>query len=73
MVEFDVIGTDAEIDTNDPVGSLMTILTVILGAGVLFMVLPIGRQLGSRINSAIAAALGTDVGDAQAGLSFGGD
>jgi len=72
MVEFDVIGTDQEVDTSDPVGSLMSIGTVIAGLAVLFMAMPIGRQLGSRINTLIANLTGADVGDADTTGTGGG-
>jgi hypothetical protein len=71
MTEFEVLGTDQEIDTSDPVGSLLTLVYVVLGAAALFMALPVGRQIGNWINSAIASALGTNVGDADPGMTFG--
>lgn len=73
MASFEVLGTDQKIDTSDPTGSLMTIVMLILGAGVLFMILPLGRQLGSWINSQIASVTGASVGDEDGAFgSIGG-
>jgi hypothetical protein len=71
MVDFEVLGTDQEIDTSDPVGSLLTLVYVVLGAAALFMALPIGRQAANWVNGMIASAVGTNVGDADPGMSFG--
>jgi len=71
MVEFDVIGTDQEVDTSDPVGSLMSIGTVIAGLAVLFMAMPIGRQIGSFLNAQLAQLTGSNVGDSDPGTTFG--
>jgi len=73
MVEFEVLGTGESIDPTNPSESLVKILYLIMGAAVLFMVIPIGRQLGNRINDALAGLLGTDVGDSSSGMTFGGD
>lgn len=73
MVEFDVLGTGATIDTSDPTGSLLTVVSLILGSAVLFMALPIGRQIASAINGQLASLTGSDVGDSSSGLTFGGD
>jgi len=72
MVEFEVLGTDQEIDSSDPVGSAMSLGMVVLSGAALFMALPIARQIGNGVNNVIAGALGTNVGDAEApGQSFG--
>jgi hypothetical protein len=73
MVEFEVLGTGESIDPTNPSESLVQILYLIMGAAVLFMVIPIGQQLGTRINGALASLLGTDVGDNSSGTVFGGD
>jgi uncharacterized membrane protein YeaQ/YmgE (transglycosylase-associated protein family) len=73
MAEFEVLGTDKSVDTSDPMGTLMTIVSLIVGAAVLFMVLPIGRQLGNWVNSQIASLTGNSVGDSSPGITFGGD
>lgn len=71
MVNFEVLGTDQEIDSGDPTGSLLSLLYVVLGAAALFMALPIGRQIGRGINGMLAGALGTGVGDNSPGETFG--
>lgn len=74
MTEFEVLGTDQELDpVGDPTGTAMSVLYLIAGAAVLFMVLPIGRQLGNSINDQIAQTLGMNVGDSESGMTFGGD
>lgn len=72
MTEFEVLGTDQELDpVGDPTGTAMSVVYLILGAAVLFMILPIGRQLGNSINDSLAEAVGMDVGDSNAGITFG--
>lgn len=71
MAEFEVLGTDREIDTSDPTGSLMTLVSLIVGAGFLFMILPIGRQLGNWVNGQLAQLTNSSVGDNSPGMTFG--
>jgi len=71
MTEFEVLGTDREIDTSDPTGSVMTLVYVIMSAAALFVALPIGRQIANWVTSTFAQMLGTNVGDADPGISFG--
>jgi len=72
MVEFEVPGTDQEVDSSKPIDSLMSIAFVIAGFGVLFMVLPIGRQIGSYLNTLLAQLTGANVGDADTTGTGGG-
>jgi hypothetical protein len=37
------------------------------------MALPIGQQLGEKINDFLASLTGADVGDSSSGMTFGGD
>jgi len=73
MVEFEVLGTGQTVDPTEPTDAVVKLLYLIAGAAILFMVIPIGRQLGNRINDFLAGLLGTDVGDSSSGMTFGGD
>jgi S1-C subfamily serine protease len=73
MPSFEVLGTDQTVDPTDPTGSIVTILYVIAGAAVLFMALPIGRQVANKINGGLSSLLSTDVGgDGDTFGSLGG-
>jgi len=73
MVEFEVLGTDTTVDPTQPADAAIKIVYLVLGAAVLFMALPIGRQLGNKINDFLASLTGADVGDSSSGMTFGGD
>jgi len=73
MVEFEVLGTDTTVDPTQPADAAVKILYLILGAAVLFMALPIGQQLGEKINDFLASLTGADVGDSSSGMTFGDD
>lgn len=63
MPEFEVLGTGEEVDPTQPVDAGKTIGMLVGGAALLFMVLPIGQQLGGWINGQLADVLNMDVGD----------
>ncbi len=74
MVEFDVPLTDEDIDTSDPMGSLMSMVAVLGGLMVLFFLRPIAEDLAQALSDMVAQLTGTNVGDGDAGgLAFGGD
>jgi len=71
MTEFEVLGTDKEVDLSDPAGSVMSLVWVVMGAAALFVALPIGRQIANAVTGALAGTLGMSVGDNNPGLTFG--
>jgi hypothetical protein len=71
MTEFEVLGTDREIDASDPVGSAMAMMYVIAGAAALFVALPVGQQIAGWVQSNVAQLTGQNVGDADPGQSYG--
>jgi len=73
MVDFEVLGTDKELSTSDPVGSAWNMVMLIVGAAALFIALPVGQQIANWATSTVAEMAGTSVGDVDPGMTFGGD
>ena len=71
MTEFEVLGTDRELDASDPVGSAMNMVYIIAGAAALFIALPVGQQVASWVTENVAEMTGSSVGDADPGVTFG--
>lgn len=71
MTEFEVLGTDQEVDFKDPVGAARSMAIAIAGAAALFVALPIGRQIANWATNTAASALNMNVGDQDPGVSYG--
>lgn len=60
MPEVEVPFVDEEIDTDDPSGSLMTVIGLVVGGGVFFMALNYSQRIGNKATEFTDSVLGTD-------------
>ena len=58
MAKTDIPFTDSSVSTDDPSGTLMTVVMLIIGFGIFSMASNIGEYLGDRANSALGSVLG---------------
>jgi hypothetical protein len=70
MVEFEVPLVDQDVDTSDPGGSLMTMVSIVGGFAVLMFLQPIAGQIASFMTDLLSGVTGINAGDSQ-GIRIG--
>lgn len=65
MAEVMLPFVDEEIDSSDPSGSAMTILMLIIGGGIVFMILKYAQRVGDRLTAATDSVLPTGGSDSD--------
>lgn len=70
MAEVEAPLVGAEVDTEDPSGSAVSIVMAILGVGLASVIVAYGREVGNVISDTVASKTGMDASGDNSGLEL---